>query len=62
MLTNSQRRLMLQKEIRGLDVELEIKRIHHQVLTEEIERLEASRAELVAQAAGIYHTTLPLED
>lgn len=42
------RREMIERELHGIDVELQIKRTHHQVLTEDIERLEKDRAELAA--------------
>ena len=46
--SDDDRKLMLQTELRGIDVELNIKRLHHQVLTEQIEVLENDRADLVA--------------
>lgn len=42
------KKLMVETEIHGLDVELDIKRHQHQVLTAEIEQLEQDRTELTA--------------
>jgi hypothetical protein len=42
------KKLMVETEIHGLDVELDIKRHQHQVLTTEIEQLEQERADLTA--------------
>lgn len=46
--SDDDRKLMLETELRGIDIELNIKRLHHQVLTEQIEQLEQDRAELAA--------------
>lgn len=40
------RKEMLERELHGIDVELRIKRDQHQLLTADIEQLEADRREI----------------
>lgn len=49
---NDAERKLLELEIHGLDVELDVRRHQHYVEVSEIERLEAARAQLVARLDG----------